>query len=103
MPFQPGNNYGKGRPRGSQNQLAEAAKKRIARVANDGLDNIKEDLNKIREKDPAEAARIYLRLLEFIVPKQKSVEMKAEIDQRIQQVTVNINKDKGEIHSGTNG
>jgi len=102
MPFQKGNKLGKGRPKGSPNLLAQQAKIRMSRVANEGLDHIKEDVNKIREKDPVEAAKIYLKLLEFIVPKQKAVEMRAEIDQRIQQVTVNINKDNGEVHSGNN-
>lgn len=91
MPFQPGNKLGKGRPRGSVNTLAEDAKKRIARVGNRGLDNIEADLDKIREKDPVEAAKIYLKLLEFIVPKPKVVELKGQIEQKIQQVTVNIN------------
>lgn|SRR5210317_657985 len=96
MPFKPGNKLGKGRPRGSINRSTEQAKLTIARVANRGLNNIQEDLDKIREKDPIEAAKLYLRLLEYIVPKQRAVEMRAEIDQRIHQITININKSGSE-------
>ncbi len=96
MPFQKGNKLGKGRPVGKLNRSTEQAKLTIARVANQGLNNISEDLEKIRENDPAEAAKLYMRLLEYIVPKQKSVEMRAEIDQRIQQITVNINRSGSE-------
>jgi hypothetical protein len=56
------------------------------------LDNISADLEKIRKENPIEAAKLYLRLLEYIVPKKSSIEMKAEIDQRIQQISININR-----------
>lgn len=96
MPFEKGNKISTGRPKGALNRSTEQAKLTIARVANQGLNNISEDLAKIREKDPIEAAKLYLRLLEYIVPKQKSVEMRAEIDQKIQQITVNINRNESE-------
>jgi len=98
MPFQKGDkNINKlGRPKGAINRTTEQAKLSIARIANYGLENFKEDLDKIREKDPIEAAKLSIRLLEYIVPKQKSVEMRAEIDQRIQQITVNINRSGSE-------
>ncbi len=99
MPFQKGNKLSKGRPKGAVNRSTEQAKLSIARIANYGLDNFKEDLDKIREKDPIEAAKLSMRLLEYIVPKQKSVEMRAEIDQRIQQITVNINRSGSEEHN----
>jgi hypothetical protein len=101
MPFKKGDkNINKlGRPVGKLNRSTEQAKLTIARVANQGLNNISEDLEKIRKEDPVEAAKIYLRLLEYIVPKQRAVEMKAEIDQRIHQITVNINKTN---NSGSN-
>jgi hypothetical protein len=90
MPFKPGNKLSKGRPVGAINRSTEQAKLSIARIANYGLENFKEDLDKIREKDPIEAAKLSIRLLEFIVPKKSSTEIKAQIDQRIQQITVNI-------------
>lgn len=96
MPFEKGNKISTGRPKGALNRSTEQAKLTIARVANQGLNNISEDLARIREKDPIEAAKLYLRLLEYIVPKQKSVEMRAEIDQKIQQITVNINRNESE-------
>jgi len=94
--FKPGNKLG-GRKPGSLNRSTEQAKLAIARLANEGIDVLREDIEKIRKSDPLEAAKLYIRLLEFIVPKKASVEMKAEIDQRIHQITVNINK------SGSNG
>jgi hypothetical protein len=92
MAFQPGNKLGKGRPPGQLNRSTEQAKLAIARIANSGLDVLREDLEKIRKQDPIEAAKLYLRLLEYIVPKKSAVEIKGEIDQRIHQISININK-----------
>jgi hypothetical protein len=90
--FEKGNQMSTGRPKGAINRSTEQAKLTIARLANKGLDNISADLEKIRKENPIEAAKLYLRLLEYIVPKKSSIEMKAEIDQRIQQISININR-----------
>ena len=92
MAFEKGHKLATGRPKGAINRSTEQAKLTIARLANKGLDNISADLEKIRKENPIEAAKLYLRLLEYIVPKKSSIEMKAEIDQRIQQISININR-----------
>lgn len=96
--FEKGNQLSKGRPLGAINRSTEQAKLSIARLANYGLDVIREDIDKIRKDNPAKAAEIYLRLLEYIVPKKSSIDMRAEIDQRIQQVSVNINNANTDQH-----
>ena len=65
MPFAKGNKLGKGRPAGGLNRSTEQAKLAVARLANSGLDALREDLEKIRKQDPLEAAKIYLKLLEI--------------------------------------
>jgi len=90
-----------GRPVGALNRSTEQAKLAVARIANYGLDVIREDLDKIRKDNPAKAAEIYLRLLEYIVPKKSQIDMRAEIDQRIQQVSININGSSNQYrHNG---
>jgi hypothetical protein len=91
MGFEKGNRLG-GRKPGAVNRSTEQAKLTIARIANSALDNLKEDLEKIRKENPVEAAKLYLKLLEYIVPKKSSIELKGEIKQQIQQVTVNVIK-----------
>ena len=92
MPFAKGNKLSKGRPRGKLNRSTEQAKLTLARIADEGLDNLKKDLQEIREKDPVKAAELYLKILEYIIPKQQRVEVRGQIEQKIQQITVNINK-----------
>lgn len=93
MPFEKGHKLSTGRPVGAINRSTEQAKLAVARLANSGLDALREDLVKIRKKDPLEAAKIYLKLLEYIVPKKSQIDLKGEIKQHIQQITVHI---KGE-------
>jgi hypothetical protein len=97
--FEVGNKLG-GRKVGSLNRSTEQAKLTIARLANRGLDNIMEDFDKIRKESPTEAAKLYLKLLEYIVPKKSSMEISGEIDHRIQQVSININRSSSKDESG---
>jgi hypothetical protein len=89
--FEVGNKLG-GRKPGALNRSTEQAKLAIARLANQGLNAIQEDFEKIRKDNPIEAAKLYLKLLEYIVPKKTSMEISGEIDHRIQQVSININR-----------
>jgi hypothetical protein len=90
--FEKGHKLATGRPKGALNRSTEQAKLTIARIANRGLDNISEDLEKIRKSDPIEAAKLYLKLLEYIVPKKAQMEISGQLDHRIQQISININK-----------
>jgi len=88
--FEKGHKLAKGRPLGSVNRSTEMMRLSIARATNTILDTLATDLQKIKEKDPKGAIDIALKLLEFNLPKQSRIEMKAEIEQRIQQISVNI-------------
>lgn len=92
MPFEKGNKLGKGRPAGKLNRSTEQAKLTLARLANKGLDNITEDIDKIRETNPVKAAEIYIKLLEYVMPKLKAVDMKvdADVTQKVEKITVEI-------------
>ena len=96
--FEKGNKLG-GRKKGSLNRSTEMAKVTLARLANTGLNNITEDLEKIRKKDPAQAAKIYIKLLEFVVPRLKAVDMRvdAEVNHKVEQIKIEVVKKQIEI------
>ena len=94
MPFQPGNKLGKGRPKGAVNRSSEMMKLTVARATNRVLDELPKLLEDMIKKDPKGAVDIALKLLEFHLPKMSRIELKGEIDQRIQQITVNINENR---------
>lgn len=92
MPFQPGHKLAKGRPVGALNRSTEQMKLTLARAVNNTLDTITKDLEEIKKKDPEKAIDLALKLMEYVMPKLSRTEMKAEIDQRIQSINVNITK-----------
>ena len=96
--FEKGNKLG-GRKKGSLNRSTEMAKLTLARLANKGLNNITEDLGKIRGKDPEQADQIYIKLLEFVVPRLKAVDMRvdAEVNHKVEQIKVEVVKKQIEI------
>lgn len=91
MPFEKGNKLAKGRPKGALNRSTEMMKITMARAANNTLNTLSEDLEKIRHKDPEKAIKLALDIMEYIIPKLSRTEIKGEVTQRIEQITVNIN------------
>jgi hypothetical protein len=92
MGFEKGNKLATGRPKGALNRSTEEMKLTIARAVNNTLSTISKDLEEIKKRDPEKAMDLALKLMEYALPKLSRTEMKAEIDQRIQQINVNINK-----------
>ena len=92
MGFEKGHKLAKGRPAGSINRSTEMMKLTIARAVDNTLNTLSADLEKIRKDDPERAIELALKLMEFTLPKLSRTEMKAEIDQRIQSISVNITK-----------
>ena len=99
MPFVKGDNRinKNGRPVGAMNRSTEQMKLTLARAANKTLDTISEDLEKIRIDNPEKAIELALKLMEYVMPKLSRTEMKAEINQRIQQISVNVNRTGSEL------
>jgi hypothetical protein len=89
--FEIGNKLG-GRKPGSLNRSTEQMKLTIARAVNNTLNTISEDLEEIKKKDPEKAMDLALKLMEYALPKLSRTEMKAEIEQRVQQISINITK-----------
>ena len=96
MAFQKGNKLAKGRPLGALNRSTEEMKLTIARAVNNTLNTISKDLEEIKKRDPERAIDLALKLMEYALPKLSRTEMKAEIEQKIQQISININKSGSE-------
>jgi hypothetical protein len=92
MAFTKGHKLATGRPKGAINRSTEMMKLTIARAVDNTLNTLSADLEKIRKEDPERAIELALKLMEFTLPKLSRTEMKAEIEQKIQSINVNINK-----------
>ena len=83
-----------GRPVGALNRSTEQMKLNLARATNNTLNYLSEDLEKIRKKDPEKAIELALKIMEYMIPKLSRTEVKAEIEQRVQQISVNITQNQ---------
>jgi hypothetical protein len=88
--FEKGHTLSKGRPKGAVNRSTEMMKLSIARATNRVLDQLPTIMEEMVKKDPKSAVDLALKMLEFHMPKMSRIEMKAEVEQRIQQISVNI-------------
>jgi hypothetical protein len=97
MPFEKGHKLAKGRPAGALNRSTEQMKLSIARATNRVLDDMPVILDKLIKEDPKAAVDLAIKLMEFHIPKMSRIEMKAEIESKIQQISVNINRTGSEL------
>jgi hypothetical protein len=81
-----------GRPVGALNRSTEMIKLSVARAVDNTLSTLTKDLEEIKKKDPQAAIELAFKLLEYTIPKLSRSELKAEVEQKIQQITVNINQ-----------
>ena len=88
--FEPGHKLSKGRPKGALNRSTEEMKLTLARATNNVLSTLNTDLENIKKKDPAKAIELAMKLMEYTLPKLSRTEVSGEINQRIQQISVNI-------------
>ena len=92
MAFEKGHKLATGRPKGAINRSTEMMKLTIARAVDNTLNTLSADLEKIRKDDPERAIELALKLMEFTLPKLSRTELKGEIEQKIQQISINITK-----------
>lgn len=58
-----------GRQKGTPNKSTEAVRMAIAKFADGNVDKLQEWLERVAEDDPARAADLFLKVLEYHVPK----------------------------------
>tara|TARA_B100001059_G_scaffold86666_1_gene84844 strand:- start:1188 stop:1490 length:303 start_codon:yes stop_codon:yes gene_type:complete len=88
MPFKPGHNLSKGRPKGASNKSTEIVKKNVAILLENNIQLVQEDLDSMKPRDRVNAL---LQFMKFLIPTQKAV----EVENRISQEEINedyINK-----------
>ena len=82
MPFEPGHNLSKGRPKGASNKSTEIVKKNVAVLLENNIQLVQEDLDQMQPRDRVNAL---LQFMKFVIPTQKAI----EVDNRVSQEELN--------------
>lgn len=80
MGFQPGNTLGQGRPKGSPNKENKIIKDAITAIVEGGIPDLVGVMAQLRETNPVKYAENMLKLMEYTVPKLRSVDSNVAID-----------------------
>jgi hypothetical protein len=83
-----------GRPKGALNRTTEQMRLTINRAVNNTLNTIQSDLEELKKTDPVKALELSMKLMEYAMPKMRSIDLKGsiEVDAKIQSINVNINR-----------
>jgi hypothetical protein len=92
--FEKGHTLATGRPKGSLNRTTEMMRLNIARAVNNTLDTIQTDLAEIKKTNPEKAMELAMKLMEYSLPKLRSIDINGSMDvnAKIQQISININR-----------
>jgi hypothetical protein len=75
-------NAGKGRVKGVPNKSTATVREAIALLAEQNIGRVQEWVNRVATRDPGKATELYLRLLEYHVPRLARTELSGEIGVR---------------------
>jgi hypothetical protein len=75
-------NAGKGRPPGAPNKVTRDVRAALAQFAEGNVDKLQGWLDRVATRDPAKAAELFVRVLEYHVPKLARTELAGEIGVR---------------------
>jgi hypothetical protein len=91
MPFEKGQVTG--RPAGAENKNRATLREAISKATEGQLPDFLRTLEELREEQPAKFLEIYLRLLEYSIPKLRSIDTNVELGQdTISKIVVEVKK-----------
>jgi hypothetical protein len=91
MPFEKG--QVSGRPVGAENKNRATLREAISKATEGQLPDFLRTLEELREEQPAKFLEIYLRLLEYSIPKLRSIDTNVELgSDTISKIVVEVKK-----------
>jgi hypothetical protein len=90
--FEKGHTLSKGRPKGAINRTTEQMRLTINRAVNNTLNTIQTDLEELKKTDPVKALELSMKLMEYAMPKMRSIDITGtmEVNAKIQSININI-------------
>ena len=78
MPFKPGHNLSKGRPKGASNKSTETIKRSISMLLENNINTVQTDLDEMQPRDRVNAL---LQFMKFVIPTQKAIEIDTKVSE----------------------
>ena len=78
MPFKPGHNLFKGRPKGASDKSTETINRGISMLLENNINTVQNDLD---EMHPRDRVNTLLQFMKFVIPTQKAVELDTRTSQ----------------------
>ena len=80
MPFEPGHSLSTGRPKGSPNKENKDLREAIQAIVNGAIPDVVAVLAEMRETNPIKYTENVLKLMEYVIPKMRSVDTNISMD-----------------------
>ena len=81
-----------GRPKGAEGKDTKKLREAIAAITNGSVEDLQSCFAEIREDNPVKFIEMYLRLLEYTMPKLRSIDTNVELgESTIHKITVEVN------------
>lgn len=100
--FKPGHKMSPGKAPGIRAATTDLLRDRVLELTEGLVDHMPALFTELMERNPKEALDLAVRLLEYSIPKMSRQEIKGEVEHRINQISVNINRNNG-ISNTDNG
>jgi hypothetical protein len=91
MAFQEGNKLSNGRPKGSPNKFTDKVRSNLSKLTDQKLSDLQDALEEVRSESPAKYVELYLKMLEYTMPKLRAIDTKMELGETsIEKITIEV-------------
>ena len=84
----------KGKAKGTPNKTTAEIKEIITKVVGNQLDMLESDLTNIRKESPARAAEIYMKMVEYVLPKMSKLDIDGRMEHKISKLVIEIKRNE---------
>jgi hypothetical protein len=92
MPFEKGHNLGQGRPKGAENKEKKTLRESINAILEGGVEDFNSTMAELRETNPKAYLDTYIKLIDFGLPRLKSVDTIISTKDNIESIKIEIKK-----------
>jgi hypothetical protein len=91
MGFESGNKLSNGRPKGSPNKFTDKVRANLSKLTDQKLCDLQDALEEVRADSPAKYVELYLKMLEYTMPKLRAIDTKIDAGEgTISKITIEV-------------